>query len=634
MRKRSIVKSDSDFQQRVSPIHSDGPIARWLGPTVLAVVGLIMLSWSWLKWPDVLIDYGQQLYIAWQLSEGQTLYTDIVYNYGPLAPYAMALWFRLFGVGMMTLVVTNLLILIVIVILLYRLLMMIGNRIAATCAMVVFLTIFAFAQLAYCGNYNYVTPYETNITYGVFFSLLALTFLVSFVHGRHPWSIFGVGFSLGFVFLTKPEIFVAAAVSSAIGLVATLAYGRPKNRSAMTFIGLVIGGFLVTPLASVLLLSLAMPVDQAFHGTLGSWPSIFASDIPQLSFYRSGLGFDDVSVNLGKMLTCLGWYVVCWLPPALLSFVIGRRPPTGPELGFDRVGTTIAVMVFVVMVTILGKNIDKIPWPHIARALPLVTFVSVAVIAINLVRNSQYAELRRRTIIQLIMFIFAATLLLKMILNARLYHFGFVLAMPATLLLVMSLVEWIPTWINSRGGRGQVFAAAGYAVIVVTIVAELLFFTTRYFYHKQIVVSHGSDKIMAGFRGEHVNAAIHHIEEYARPNQTLVVMPEGIMLNYLTRRSSPVRYTNYIPPPVVLHGEETILRALQESPPDFVLLAHKDTSEFGYRFFGHDYAQSIMKWLQMNYDTVERIGNMPLRNEQFGMLLLRHVDLSNSEPKI
>ena len=61
-------------------------LARLLGPLLMAGAAAWMLALSWRKWPDLLIDFGQQLYLAWQMSEGRTLYTELVCNYGPLAP--------------------------------------------------------------------------------------------------------------------------------------------------------------------------------------------------------------------------------------------------------------------------------------------------------------------------------------------------------------------------------------------------------------------------------------------------------------------------------------------------------------------------------------------------------------------
>ena len=48
----------------------------------------------------------------------------------------------------------------------------------------------------------------------------------------------------------------------------------------------------------------------------------------------------------------------------------------------------------------------------------------------------------------------------------------------------------------------------------------------------------------------------------------------------------------------MLFGEQQMLRSLQTHLPDFVLVLHVDYDEFGYRFFGRDYGQRILAWIE------------------------------------
>ena len=149
-------------------------LRRQIGLLVIAAAGLVMLCWTWGTWPDVLIDFGSQLYIPWQLSSGKVLYTDIAYYNGPLSQYFNALVFQLFGVGLSTLVACNFAILIGLVLLLRWMLAQIGSRWSADLACLGFILLFAFAQQVSIGNYNYMCPYAHEMTHGLLFSLLAL----------------------------------------------------------------------------------------------------------------------------------------------------------------------------------------------------------------------------------------------------------------------------------------------------------------------------------------------------------------------------------------------------------------------------------------------------------------------------
>ena len=62
-----------------------------------------LLHRSWGAWPDVMVDFGRELYVPWRITLGEVLYRDLEWFNGPLSQYVNALWFRLFGVGAWTL---------------------------------------------------------------------------------------------------------------------------------------------------------------------------------------------------------------------------------------------------------------------------------------------------------------------------------------------------------------------------------------------------------------------------------------------------------------------------------------------------------------------------------------------------
>ena len=105
------------------------------------------------------------------------------------------------------------------------------------------------------------------------------------------------------------------------------------------------------------------------------------------------------------------------------------------------------------------------------------------------------------------------------------------------------------------------------------------------------------------------------------------------MLNYLARRANPTPYTNFMPIELDLFGEEVILAAFQEHPPDFIVITHKNTAEFAaadefgrrprLHFFGRDYGRTLVHWIVSEYEHVLRAGAAPLTDKRFGMDLWR-----------
>src|SRR5271154_4198461 len=76
---------------------------------------------SWRRWPDLLVDFGGQLYIPWRISNGAVLYRDLFYFAGgPFSQYFNALLFKIFGASFLTLIAANLIFVAATLFLIYR----------------------------------------------------------------------------------------------------------------------------------------------------------------------------------------------------------------------------------------------------------------------------------------------------------------------------------------------------------------------------------------------------------------------------------------------------------------------------------------------------------------------------------
>src|SRR6185503_4463534 len=121
---------------------------------------------------------------------------------------------------------------------------------------------------------------------------------------------------------------------------------------------------------------------------------------------------------------------------------------------------------------------------------------------------------------------------------------------------------------------------------------------------KRILGGSGADAFLADPRGEFVQRALESLERREPRDGTLLVVPEGAMLNYLSRRRSPTRYFNYMPPELMMFGEDAIVRALEAAPPPLCVLLHKDTSEYGAPLFGRDYGRATLDWIRAHYSAI------------------------------
>lgn len=622
--RRPLVDGSSTWSgEGMRTLHRSTPsLGRWIGPAVIAVASAAMLIWSWGTWPDALIDFGWELYVPWQLSLGKVFYLDIASFKGPLSVYVNSLWFRLFGVSLCTLVICNLLLLAALMGLVYRVLTDVSDWFSSTCACLVFVAVFAFGQLVQIGNYNFICPYSHELTHSLLLAFAALYLLQRYLRSRHLASAIGIGLLSGLTFLAKVEVFLAMIAAIGIGIWLLLRHPDAGRRAGLRFLAAYLPAALMPPLVALCLFSRIMPFRQALLAILGSWPVTFNGQLGSTVFYQWSLGMLEPARNVAAMLEWLSRYALLFIPTFCASFALRYLPSRWIAAArLVVVATTGAVVI------LLNPHIN---WLSAGRSLPVIMGLSIAVWWTILLRHSPKEPVPSYIIMRVVLSVFALVLLGKIVLNARLWHYGFALSFPATLLLVVALLSWAPAALNRAGGDGISFRLASLVVLAVAVVAHVEV-TADYFRQKSYTVGWGLDRFRADPRGMVVNAAAEEILRRVKPDQTLAVLPEGVILNYLTRRTNPTPYPNVIPADFLVFGENRIVDAFQTHPPDYIALITRDTIEYGFQGFGYDHGQRLMSWIAEHYRVVWMMGGSPvdLNEKRFGLWLLEERKFSN-----
>jgi len=602
---------------RIAVTEQEAWFPRLVGPLVIAGAFVALASWSWRKWPDVQIDFASQLYIPWQLASGKALYLDLDYKDGPFSQYLNALLFRLFGVSLRTLIWANLAGLAALCALVYRLFADTCGRFTATCVVLVELGVFSFSQYTGIGNYNYVCPYTHEQTHGIVLAagMIAALAAVARSGGFRPAAL--VGLALGALFLTKAELFVPAAAAAGLGM--CLLTWTPGGRGRGRALWLTIGVAALVPVLGMLgFLYLRMPWALAFKGVAGNWFHL-RGDILEYRFYRVGVGFDDPVGNLVWSIELLLGIALA-VTGAILATWCLRRVHRWRALWATAAGLAV-------LVGLLAAP-DVVPWRQMGRPLPWTSATACLVLLGAVVRRRHDPPAVARLLPLALWSLLALGLLGKVLLNVRISHYGFVLAMPATLLLVATLVHGVPRLLERRLGTGTLARA----LLLAPVIAGVVFFlrwSDALYARKTLPVGDGGDMILAGDpevdpRPAMLALAADRLRARMPVGATLLTAPEGLMLNYWLRRPNPTRHVYFVPWSIAYAGgEAAIVRDLTSHPPDFVVLTHREADEYGFGYFGSPgYGREIMDWVRARYRRVDRIGAEPFTDGRFGILIL------------
>ena len=106
--------------------------------------------------------------------------------------------------------------------------------------------------------------------------------------------------------------------------------------------------------------------------------------------------------------------------------------------------------------------------------------------------------------------------------------------------------------------------------------------------------------------GETIKYVSDYILENTKETDKVVMLPEGVIINFLTDRKAENQYLSLIPLNYFdVFGEEKVLEHFKNNLPEVFVILPINMQEYGYKFFGVDYAQSFYEMIENNYNLVQ-----------------------------
>jgi hypothetical protein len=411
---------------------------------------------------------------------------------------------------------------------------------------------------------------------------------------------------------------VVVAMPAGIGLVVWKKQLPAKRGLRGVF--LLTSCMLLVGLACFALLCIQMPWQLALQGSLGGWWYVLNLEASGQYIYKVWAGTLHPFRN---MVIVFLWFSV-WLGILASAIRSARKPPvpyTASEKWHD---VLLLPGAFICPIAMLFSS----PF-RVFSALPALLAIVIVLGLLCMHRNNDvtiFVKLSGTIVLS----VFALLLLTRMILNTRILQYGFVLAMPGVLVLIVVVTYWISNNIRRRGWKVWKFELIMACFLFVVIVIPHFWVMYKVISVKRFPVGQPPNQFLDfEYRAAAVNEMLSLIKTNIKEDETLAVWPEGAALNFLTRRANPTRFISLIYPVLLRQGEDEILSSYAAHPPDFILLVDRHDAEFGAGRFGQAYARDLMAWLRRNYVERNQVGTQPFnKDNRFGMLLLQHRDLA------
>jgi 4-amino-4-deoxy-L-arabinose transferase-like glycosyltransferase len=572
----------------------------WLAVLLPLLAGVASLFFSWQRWINPFVDSGREMDVPWRLLQGERLYRDITYYYGPLGPWlnAAALW--LFGHRWVVLQAVCLALSIVVLALLYRLTREAGSRQAAIAA-----TTLAAAFCVGAPNGGaFVFPYSSSCLLALSGALLALWIAC---RPAPPRPLLLAIAAAGLTAALASRIEVGAAAVAA--LVIAGGRDRPRRETLRWTLGVVAAACLAA----------GAQYGWALRGM--SWRAIchdgplthLVSMPPEWqTLYLNIAGLDKpghsgtvVALSLvldAALLALLGWFA---LPGAAAARTAAAPGPGAPGAPRPRRRYLFPVVALALLGAYLASPVAD---PHknlppLTPALPLVAAAAAAVVLLR--RWPSGGRERARFLLFGFSAVLASRVVLDLCLGPRMGPYN-ALPLPGVLATaaVLAFDGLAPRLPDPATFRRRLVA-------LLAVVAALFFHRLEVLDRQPPILtvetSAGSLRLPAR-EALAIEHTLSYLEERAQGGDTLTAFPEGGFFNFVTGLRSPLRQDQVFPG--VLYGTREVdaARLIERAGPRFILLCNRPTPEYGPASFGSDYDVWLWHDIQRHYAPTAAFG--------------------------
>ncbi len=572
------------------------PLGRTGGAAVAALVFLwLALGWlTWVRWGDVTRDCGREMYVPAALALGQTLYLDVWYPYGPVAPYLNGWLFRLFGVHLFVLYSAGLLALVGSALALFFAARHLASDAAAFTAGVVVL-----AQAFPPGLFNFPLPYSYAAVYGALLGSLFLWLVVRTARRASTLELVGAGLCAGLAVVTKLEYGLPYSV--ALGL---LVAGRALRVRSWTRFGTdavaILPGVALSAAVVLWMISLR-GIEFLTQENLTTWPtSYFMRRYGRHWLAQTGLAFTAESVLRAAALSV--GVVAFWL--AVRLWVEPSRPGVSPWPG-RRIVALVGSAALIALLATRPQGarylLERVGFPRSMLSLEML-LMPFAAWAFWRVRSGPALA---RLVAACFAVLLALRIGLNMVpLNEAIYYDGPALVVFLTVLEMLGLPRTGAT-------PPRLPALVSWIPALAVLLAAVSMLIPRYQSDRSWTVlnTERGPVAIAEQQASAYAEAIAWMRESAGRGQWTMSVPEDTSLYFLSGTLAPTRVFQFLPG-VLAPGKMTdeVIRAIDGLPVQYLILSNRRFPEYGAARFGIDFDRPLGAYIASHYRAVRQFA--------------------------
>jgi hypothetical protein len=254
--------------------------------------------------------------------------------------------------------------------------------------------------------------------------------------------------------------------------------------------------------------------------------------------------------------------------------------------------------------------------------LPIILLIGCLAAVIKIIKT----ENNRQWFALLILFVISLFLLLRVFFNLSPNMYGFYLIVPGLISYFIIFFKVIPDFFRKP-------VKNSFYICFCLILSVFFLYQSLSFWHVSsqlyraknfvAVTDKGSFNSFNNLRTIRFWQTVGYFLSKTSADARVVVVPEGIGINFFSNRQNPSPYLYLGPDSFKIYNEDNIIRDLRSAGVDYFVLVTRSTEEHGLAFFGIDYAKMLYKWILHDYELVQQYGPYPFTSREFGVAIFK-----------
>ena len=506
---------------------------------------------------NIYIDVGREIYYPKAILDGAVLYKDLFCIYGPFSYLLNAILYKIFGESLNTLYGIGIISALLIVSFVYLISKkFLSNFVSISITLFVIVTGCLATRI-----FNYTLPYSYAVLYGLVCFLISLYFLIRFIENKKEKNLIFASFFGGLSFINKYDFLLYI-------LPLTIVILKTKNlklilKSYLSYFTPIIFSFLILFFQGLTISDLFNMAKVIKNFTL--------TDAMKAFYTTQGVYYTNK--------IWLGWLDSLISDLIYLAFIIPSIFLFNKKNLFFKILASIVVLICFILGSIYIRQTDYLFLTFLTLVLFLFRFNKNSFLENIVILSSLAISLKslwgishvNYGIYYIPIILIAFFIILKNNLNKNLVN-SIVIFM---LVMLSSFISINLSWIVNMQGK--------------------------------IETKKGTIKTVSEW-GKITQNLINYIDNIEEENPNILILPEGLIVNFLTNKKNTPEgfYNSLIPLYTEGFGEDKIIEHYKKNAPDYFVITNMQTGSYDKGEICNTYAFNICRFILDNYIPIEK----------------------------